>query len=120
MELAASLRDEAVVVLALTEPERRTDYHTLTTALEARFEQRNQTKIHRAALRTRTRKRGEPAHAGAGDHAAGGYPVRVAASCPDGLVSSRVCRVGEGGDPGELPVCQRQLAECGHPAEEEL
>ena len=59
MELAASLRDEAVGVLALIEPERRTDYHTLTTALEARFEPRNQTEIHRAALRTRTRKRGE-------------------------------------------------------------
>lgn len=59
MEMAASLRDQAVCVLSLLEPRQRNEYPALVQALEARFEPKHQTEMHRAALRNRTRKRGE-------------------------------------------------------------
>lgn len=59
MEMAASLRDQAVSVLTLLDPDMRGDYRALVDALESRFEPRHQTEMHRASLRNRTRKRGE-------------------------------------------------------------
>ena len=59
LELATSLRDEALSVLALIEPTQRTDYFALATALEARFEPKAQAEAHRATLRNRLRRRGE-------------------------------------------------------------
>ena len=60
IELATSLRDQAVGVLATLAPHQRYDYRSLVAALEARFEPRHQTEMHRAGLRTRLRKRNEP------------------------------------------------------------
>ena len=60
IELATSLRDQAVGVLATLAPHQRYDYQSLVAALEARFEPRHQTEMHRAGLRTRLRKRNEP------------------------------------------------------------
>ncbi|KAK7501888.1 hypothetical protein BaRGS_00006974 [Batillaria attramentaria] len=59
VELATSLREQAVGVLATLQPNQRYDYRTLVAALEARFEPRHQTEMHRAGLRTRMRKRQE-------------------------------------------------------------
>ncbi|KAK7479040.1 hypothetical protein BaRGS_00029710 [Batillaria attramentaria] len=59
VELATSLREQAVGVLATLQPNQRYDYRTLVAALEARFEPRHQTEMHRAGLRTRVRKRQE-------------------------------------------------------------
>ncbi|KAK7505142.1 hypothetical protein BaRGS_00003712 [Batillaria attramentaria] len=59
IELATSLKNQAVGVLATLEPCHRYNYDALVAALEARFEPRHQTEMHRAGLRVRTRKRGE-------------------------------------------------------------
>jgi hypothetical protein len=60
LELAASLRYQAVGVLAMLSPQRRKSYDALTDALRQRFEPSDLTETHRAALKTRVRKRGEP------------------------------------------------------------
>ena len=51
--LAASLKGQSTTVLSNMSPDDRTQYPTLITALESRFGNRRQSKLHRLKLRSR-------------------------------------------------------------------
>ena len=57
--LAVSLRGAASTVLSNLQPDRRSDYRALVTALENRFGTAHQAELHRMKLGNRTRKREE-------------------------------------------------------------
>ena len=59
LELATSLRESAQGILTDLEPEKRFDYHSLVSALSARFESDNQADVYLAHLRTRVRAKSE-------------------------------------------------------------
>ena len=59
MELATSLRGVAVAVLSDLGVVEREDFNSLTAALTARFEPKNQSEIYRAQIKSRIRKKGE-------------------------------------------------------------
>ena len=59
LELATSLRDSAQGILTDLEPEKRFGYHSLVSALSARFEPDNQADVYLAHLRTRVRAKSE-------------------------------------------------------------
>ena len=59
LELATSLRESAQGILTDLEPEKRFDYHSLVSALSARFEPDNQAGVYLAHLRTRVRAKSE-------------------------------------------------------------
>ena len=55
LELATSLRGTAQSILADLDPDKRTDYQSLVSALSARFEPEHQADMYLAEIRTRTR-----------------------------------------------------------------
>ena len=59
MELATSLRGAAQTVLSDLQPEQRTDFDQLISALSARFEPTNQTELYRAQIKGRFQKKSE-------------------------------------------------------------
>ena len=59
LELDTSLRESAQGILTDLEPEKRFDYHSLMSALSARFEPDNQADVYLAHLRTRVRAKSE-------------------------------------------------------------
>ena len=59
LELATSLRGTAQSTLADLDPDKRTDYQSLVSALSARFEPENQADMYLAKIRTRTRLKSE-------------------------------------------------------------
>ena len=59
LELATSLRGTAQSTLADLDPDKRTDYQSLVSALSARFEPENQADMYLAEIRTRTRLKSE-------------------------------------------------------------
>ena len=58
-ELALSLKDQAVAVLADLDISHRRHYPSLVEALKARFEPENQIQLHRAKLKSRIRRENE-------------------------------------------------------------
>ena len=59
LELATSLRGTAQSILADLDPDKRTDYQSLVSALSARFEPEHQADMYLAEIRTRTRLKSE-------------------------------------------------------------
>ena len=59
LELATSLRGTAQSILADLDPDKRTDYQALVSALSARFEPEHQADMYLAEIRTRTRLKSE-------------------------------------------------------------
>ncbi|KAJ8027625.1 hypothetical protein HOLleu_32824 [Holothuria leucospilota] len=59
MNMAANLRGPAQSLLADLQEDHRRNYATLTEALKQRFGPENQTELHKALLRTRSRRQGE-------------------------------------------------------------
>ena len=55
LELATSLQGTAQSILADLDPDKRTDYQSLVSALSARFEPEHQADMYLAEIRTRTR-----------------------------------------------------------------
>ena len=60
LELATSLRGTAQSILTDLDPDKRTDYQSLVSALSARFEPEHQADMYLAEIRTRTRLKSEP------------------------------------------------------------
>ena len=59
MQLATSLRGNALAVLGDLDSHKRRNYENLTDALTRRFGSKNQTELHRVELKNKQRKKGE-------------------------------------------------------------